>query len=72
MYCTDPKGVIEKFGICYNHEEWRIFINSSKSSLTAVLLHNSSKYASIAVEYSMIFKESYENLVVLLDRITTG
>ena len=69
MYCTDPKGLVEKFGICYNHEEWRIFIDSSKRSLKAVLLHNSNKYASIPVGHSVIMKDSYENLVVLLDRI---
>ena len=70
MYCTDPKGLVENFGICYDHEEWRIFIDSSKGSLKAVLSHNSNKYASIPVGYSVIMKESYENLVVRLDSIS--
>ena len=69
MHSTDPKGFVEKFDICYNHEEWRIFIDSSKRRHIAVLFHNSNKYASIPVGYSVMMKESYENLVVLLDRI---
>ena len=69
VYCTDPKGLVEKSGICYNHEDWRIFIDSSERSLKNVLLHNSNNYALIPVGYSVIMKESYENLVVLLDRI---
>ena len=69
VYCTNPKGFVEKFGICYSHEEWRIFIDSSKRSLKAVLLRNSNKYASFPVGYSVIMKDSYENLVVLLDWI---
>ena len=69
VYCTDPGGLVEKHGICYKHEEWRIFIDSSKGSLKAVLLHNSNKYASIPVGYSVIMIDSCENLVVLLDRI---
>ena len=58
MYCTDPKRLVEKFGICHNHEEWKIFFDSSKRNLIAVLLHTSSKYASILVGYSLIMKES--------------
>ena len=26
VYCTIPKGLVEKFGICYNPEEWRILM----------------------------------------------
>ena len=37
-----------------------------KKSLKAVLLHNSNKYASIPVGYSMFMKESYKNLVFFL------
>ena len=33
VYCTDPGGLVEKHGICYKHEEWRIFIDSSKRNL---------------------------------------
>ena len=44
-------------------------INSSRRIPTAILLHNNNKYGSILVGYSVIIKEFYENLLVLLDRI---
>lgn len=44
---------------CYNPSEWRLFIDSSKESLKAVLLHNTNVYASIPVAYSVILDEDY-------------
>lgn len=69
VYCTDPSGLIETFGISYSPDEWRLFIDSSKRSLKAVLLHNGNKYASIPVGHSVIMKETRENLVLLLNMI---
>lgn len=69
VYSTDPSGLIEKFGINYNPDEWRLFIDSSKRSLKAVLLHNGNKYASIPLGHSVIMKETHKNLVLLLNKI---
>ena len=43
--------------------------NPHDSSKRSLLLRNSNKYASFPVGYSVIMKESYENLAVLLDWI---
>jgi hypothetical protein len=73
VYCSDVFGLMEKFNIEYDVYEWRFFINSSKGSLKAVLLHNGSKYASVPVGYSVHLKESYENLALVLTiRIMDG
>ena len=69
VYCTDPSGLIETFGISYSPDEWRLFFDSSKRSLKAVLLHNGNKYASIPVGHSVIMKETHGNLVLLLNMI---
>jgi hypothetical protein len=73
VYCSDVFGLMEKFNIEYDVYEWRLFINSSKRSLKAVLLHSGSKYASVPVGHSVHLKESYENLALVLTiRIMDG
>jgi hypothetical protein len=49
--------------------EWRLFIDSSKRSLKAVLLHNGNNYASLPIGHSVHLKESYENLELVLTKI---
>lgn len=44
-----------KFG-CYKSDEWRLFIDSSKRSLKAVLQHNTNVCAPIPVAYSVVVK----------------
>ena len=44
--------------------EWRLFIDSSKTSLKSVLLHNGNKFASVPIAYA-----TYENLKILLEKI---
>lgn len=53
----------------YKANEWRLFIDSSKRSLKAVLLHNGNKYASVPVGYSVYLTETYKNLETLLKAI---
>ena len=40
-YCNDVEGLMNKLGNQYSPIQWRLFIDSSKYSLKAVLLHNS-------------------------------
>ena len=68
-YCKDVKGLMSWLGVDHNVDEWRLFIDSSKISLKAVLLHNGNKYASIPVGYSAHMKETYENMSLLLQKI---
>lgn len=60
---------MEEVGIPYNKNQWRLFIDCSKTTLKAILLHNGSKYQSISIAYSIILKETYENLQLILDLI---
>lgn len=69
VYCSDILALIDEFGIEYKKEDWRLFIDSSKTSLKAVLLHNGNMYASIPVGHSVHMKESYENLEIVLNKI---
>ena len=48
---------------------WRLFIDSSKRIIKAVLLHNGNKYASIPVGHSVHLKETYGNLALILDKL---
>lgn len=52
VLCNDVNGFIRNLEVFYNTDQWRLFIDSSKRSLKAVLLHNSNKYASIPVAHS--------------------
>lgn len=60
---------MNEFGIEYKKEEWRLFIDSSKTSLKAVLLHNGNTHASLPVGHSVHMKENYENLEIFLNKI---
>jgi len=50
-YCTDIRGLILTMQNEYNPEHWRLFINSSKSSLKGVLLHQFKKFHSDCTEH---------------------
>jgi len=71
-YCCDVDGLMK----CYDHDhksdEWRLFIDSSASSLKAVLLHNGNQFPSLPVGYGALVKESYETMERLLDLINYG
>ena len=50
-------------------DEWRLFIDSNKTSLKAVLLHNGDTKPSVPVAYAVNMKESYESMKTLLEAI---
>lgn len=66
---TDIDGLMEKLDIEYEPSEWRLFIDASKASLKAVLLHNGNRKPSIPVAHSVNMRESYENMRILLKAI---
>jgi hypothetical protein len=68
MYCCNIPGLIQKFVVEYKVNEWRIFIDSSKRSLKAVLLHKCNNYASLPIGHSVRLKESYETLELVLTK----
>jgi hypothetical protein len=68
-FCKDANGLMLQLGHVHIHCEWRLFIDSSKTSLKAVLLHNGNLFSSIPVAYSTTLKETYDNMAVLLEKL---
>ena len=69
VYCSDVNGLVSHMGMTYNATEWRLFIDSSKRSLKAVLLYNGNTVASIPIAHSVTMKETYENVKILLTSV---
>ena len=68
-FCYDVDGLMNALGIKHDQQEWRLFIDSSKLSLKAVLLHNGNQHPSIPVGHAVHMKETYENLKQLLNKL---
>jgi hypothetical protein len=69
VYCTDIDKVMAALGQDHKTYKWRLFIDSSKHSLKAVLLHNSNKHSSVPIAYAVHMKETYKNMKNLLHKI---
>ena len=67
--CTGTDGLMQKLSINQIPLEWRLFIDSSKLSLKAVLLHNGNTLPFIPAGHSVHNKESYENMKILMEAI---
>ena len=68
-YCNNSPGLFESIGINYDPNDWRLFVDSLKESMKAVLLHNGNVLSSVAVAYSTTLKENYITLQLILNRI---
>jgi hypothetical protein len=72
VFCTDIRNLLHQLGQGeYDPSTWRLFIDSSKRSLKAVLLHNSNVLASIPLAHSTKLSESYETLKLVLEKLNT-
>jgi len=69
VICTDIDGLMQTLNINHNPLDWRLFIDSSKLSLKALLLHNGNTLPSIPVGHSVHSNELYENLKILMEAI---
>jgi hypothetical protein len=67
--CTDIDKVMAALGQDHKTDEFQLFVDSSKHSLKAVLLHNDNKHPSIPTAYAVHMKETYESMKNLLDKI---
>ncbi|GBN57729.1 hypothetical protein AVEN_58151-1 [Araneus ventricosus] len=56
------------FDIEYDPSEWRLFIDSFKTSLKTVLLHNGNSFASLPFGHSLHL-ENYNDLSMILEKI---
>ena len=68
-YCYDTEELFQTLGTVHIVNEWRLFLDSSKKSLKAVLLHIGNKNPSIPIVLSAHLKESYDNIEILLNVI---
>lgn len=70
VYCNNVNGLMDALKPnVYKDTEWRLFIDSSKRSLKAVLLHNTNYYAPVPIAHSTTMKEGYENLKIILEKV---
>lgn len=69
VYCNDINGLLNEMTIEYNAEEWRLFIDSSKTSLKAVLLFVDNTKPSIPVAYGIGIKGTYESMQLILNSV---
>lgn len=65
-YCNDVNGLFESLSEIHSTTDWRLFIDSSKRSLKAVLLHNGNQKPCIPIAHSVHLNETYENMKTLL------
>lgn len=68
-FCHDIAGLFRELGQLHNPKDWRLFIDSNKQSLKAVLLHNGNEKPSIPIAHAVNMKESYETMKKLLNCI---
>jgi len=71
-YCKDIDGLMDAMHVRHRPEQWRLFIDISKTSLKAVLLHNGNKLPSIPVAYAPSTKETYTNMNNILVEVPVG
>ena len=67
--CTDIKGLMCDLRLTYSVDDWRLFIDSSKTSLKAVLLHNTNLLPSVPVAHAVGMPETYETISLILKAI---
>ena len=65
VYCHNVADLLQAMGCTYEPTEWQFFIDSSKTSLKCVLLHNGNRYAAILISHFAYRKETYENMKTL-------
>lgn len=65
-FCSDVSNLMAEFGCEYVSDQWRLFIDSGKSTLKAVLLHNGNEKPSVPVAHAVGMKETYESMEVIL------
>ena len=67
IYCNDVDGRKRTIGHEHQPENWRLYIDSNKLSLKAVLLHNGNEYLFIPIAHVINIKKCYDVMQLLLD-----
>ena len=70
VFCNSIPGLLAEKGLSkYNSDEWRLLIDSSKRSLKCELLHKSNKFACVPIGHSMIVKEHFLKVKIVLNKL---
>ncbi|GBN57674.1 hypothetical protein AVEN_132936-1 [Araneus ventricosus] len=69
VFCNDVQRLKKCFDIEYDPSEWRLFIDSSKTSLKAVLLHSGNSFSSLPLGHSVHSEENYNDLSMILEKM---
>lgn len=67
--CNDVDGLMKAIGFVHKVSEWRLFVDSSNSSLKAVLLHNGNQKPSVPIAHTVGMKETYQSMKMILNAI---
>jgi len=67
--CKDVDGLFKALNLSHCSDEWRLFIDSPKVSLKAVLLHSGNVLPSSLVAHAFVIKESDNSIKQLLQYI---
>jgi hypothetical protein len=57
VFCYNVDSLMNALGITHDPQEWRLFVESSKLSLKAVLLHNGNQHTSFTVGHAVHMKK---------------
>lgn len=68
-YCNNVKGLVNKLGIVYVANDWRLSIDASRSSLKAVLLYKTNKNPPIPLAFSTKTTDCYPTLKTIIEKI---
>ncbi|GBL84353.1 hypothetical protein AVEN_223861-1 [Araneus ventricosus] len=68
-FCNDAQGLNKCFDVECDPSEWRLFIDSSKTSLKAVLLPNGNSFTSLPLGHSVHLEENYNDSSMTLEEI---
>lgn len=68
-HCKNIHGLMQYMNIEYKAEQWRLFIDSSKKSLKAVLLFIDNTKNPVPIALSTNTKESYVSMKLILDSV---
>lgn len=70
VFCNNIENLLSAIGLPkYISDEWRLFIDSSKRSFKCILLHNSGKFACVPIGHSVILKENYTSVRMVLQKL---
>ena len=66
-FCNNIDALMGALGVQHIPSEWRLFIDSSKYNIKAVLLQNGNLIPPIPIAYSENLRESHVTMVILLE-----